>query len=423
VAAFALGFAVPFFLALGKILLLLLAVAVGAEAGLLLALRKGLAGGRKCPERFSNGDDNEVRIWLENRYRFPASIEIIDEAPVQFQLRHLSMRLQLPPGEARTLSYILRPTRRGEYAFGHVNAFATGPLGLLSRRFRLGAPSTVAVYPSFLQMRKYELMAISNRLTDIGVKRIRRIGHNMEFDQIREYVPGDDYRAINWKATARKNALMANQYQDERSQQVYCLIDKGRAMQMPFEGMALLDYAINASLVLASVAIRRQDKAGLITFNTKVKTHLPPSNRPAQLQAVMDALYREKTSFRESDFERMYTAVRHHARQRSLVMLFTNFETLSGFERQLKYLRGLARLHLLVVVFFENTELRQLREAPPADLEGIYIQTIAEKLAYEKQLIVKALQQYGIFPIFTSPQNLTVDAINKYLELKARGLM
>ena len=129
------------------------------------------------------------------------------------------------------------------------------PLQLVKRRYIFPARQVVKVYPSYVQMRRYQLLAVSNRLQEAGVKRIRKIGHSMEFEQIKEYVRGDDYRTINWKATARKDGLMVNNYTDERSQQIYCLINKGRVMKMPFEGMTLLDHAINASLVLVECGI------------------------------------------------------------------------------------------------------------------------------------------------------------------------
>jgi uncharacterized protein (DUF58 family) len=143
----------------------------------------------------------------------------------------------------------------------------------------------VPVYPSFLKLRQYELMAVSNRLTDIGIKKMRRIGHSMEFDQVKNYVAGDDYRTVNWKATARKGDLMVNSFTDEKAQHIYCVIDKSRAMKMPFEGLSLLDYAINASLILSSVALVKQDKAGLITIagkNRKFSTRRSQTNATKQ---------------------------------------------------------------------------------------------------------------------------------------------
>jgi uncharacterized protein (DUF58 family) len=269
-------------------------------------------------------------------------------------------------------------------------------------------------------MRKYQLMAISNRLSEVGVKKIRRIGHSMEFEQIKEYVQGDDYRTLNWKATARKGALMVNNFTDEKSQQVYCVIDKGRVMKMPFEAVSLLDYAINASLVLSNIALAKQDKAGLVTFSEKIGAFLAANRNPAHMQSILEVLYNQKTRYLESDFEQLYITLRRRVSQRSLVVLFTNFESLSGMRRHLPYLRKIAQHHLLLTVFFENTELSALLEAPANTVEEVYTKTIAEKFAYEKRLIAKELQQVGILTILTPPRLLTINAINKYLELKAK---
>jgi uncharacterized protein (DUF58 family) len=269
-------------------------------------------------------------------------------------------------------------------------------------------------------MRKYQLMAISNRLSEVGVKKVRRLGHSMEFEQIKEYVQGDDYRTLNWKATARKGQLMVNNFTDEKSQQVYCVIDKGRVMKMPFEGLSLLDYAINASLVLSNVALTKQDKAGLVTFSERVGAFLVANKNATQMQSILDVLYNQKTRYLESDFEQLYIMLRRKVSQRSLVVLFTNFESLSGLRRQLPYLRKISRHHLLVTVFFENTELKSLLEKPAKTVEEVYTKTIAEKFSLEKRLIAKELQQHGILSILTPPEQLTVNTINKYLELKAK---
>lgn len=237
--------------------------------------RQGVFAVRTNAERFSNGDENHVRIDVENFYSFPVSVEVIDEIPVQFQQRNILFNTKIGAKESKIINYDLRPVKRGEYEFGTVNVYAISPISFVKRRFRLGMPVTVPVYPSYLQMRKYQLMAISNRLSEVGVKKIRRIGHSMEFEQIKEYVLGDDYRTLNWKATARRGQLMVNHYTDEKSQQIYCVIDKGRIMKMPFDGVSLLDYAINASLVLCNVALLKQDKAGLITFSEQVGAFLP----------------------------------------------------------------------------------------------------------------------------------------------------
>lgn len=375
---------------------------------------------RHAPERLSNSDDNELGIYIENRYSFTVQAGIIDEIPVQFQRRDVLFKTTLKSGEHKLITYALRPLKRGEYAFGSIRVFVRSPLGLINRRHNFDQAETLPVYPSFLQMRKYELLAISNRLNELGIKKIRRLGQSLEFEQIKNYVPGDDYRNINWKASARQGNLMTNSYTDEKSQQVYCVIDKSRAMKMPFEGLSLLDYAINASLVLSNVALLKEDKAGLITVAEKIGSVLPAEKKPTQINKILEILYKEKTRYLETNMEALYSTIRNVLKQRSLVVFFTNYESLPSLQRQLPFLKRIARHHLLLVVFFENTELKQVSEQPARDVEGIYIKTIAEKFAYEKKLIMKELAAHGIQSILSTPQNLTINTINKYLELKAR---
>lgn len=388
---------------------------------LLFAKSSGIIAGRKLPERLSNGDANTICLTVTNTYSFHVETVVIDELPPQFQERNFHITLKLPPGQTQTITYTVRPVKRGEYHFGVVNVLTQSPLRLASRKSRHEEPGMVPVYPSFIQMRKYEILAISSRLIDSGIKRIRRIGHNREFEQIKHYVAGDDSRTINWKATARRADLMVNSYQEERSQHVYLLIDKGRTMQMPFDGMTLLDYSINAALALANIAMKKSDKAGLITFQEKVNTLLPASRINNQLRHLLDALYNQRTSFREADFSALYSIVRRKITQRSLLVLFTNFETGYGLQRQMPFLASLAQRHVLVVIFFENTEMRHLLDTPARSLEEIFHKAVAEKFSYEKRLIVKELQQNGIHALLTTPARLTISTINKYLELKARG--
>ncbi len=375
---------------------------------------------RVTAERFSNGDENKVTLVINNTLRFAVEMEIIDELPVQFQKRDWVIRQAFKSGVQKNITYSVRPTERGEYEFGNIILYVRSGLGLVMRRHDVVAGITIPVFPSFMQLRKYELLSQTTIQSEHGNKRMRKIGHSMEFEQIKEYVRGDDIRTINWKATARKTNLMVNNYTDEKSQQVYCIIDKGRLMKMPFGELSLLDYAINSTLVLSNVCLQKQDRVGLITFDNKMGTVLAADRKPIQQANILQLLYNQETSFLESDFEMLYMQLRNRIKQRSLLILFTNFESLSGLKRQLNFLRSIARHHLLMVVFFENTELTQLSAVNANNLEEVYVKTIAEKFAYEKRLIVKELMKHGILSILTPPENLTVNAINKYLELKAR---
>ncbi len=377
---------------------------------------------RIIPEKLSNGDENKVVICICNNHFFNLHVEIIDEIPQQFQIRDFVVRMDIRPQEEKTMHYLLKPTERGDYVFGYTNVYVSSPIGLWCRRLRFGDPSTsVSVYPSFLQMHKYEFLAISNQLVEAGIKRIRRIGSYSEFDQIKDYVVGDNYRTINWNATARRSKLMVNQYQEERSQQIFNVIDKGRVMHMPFGGMSLLDYAINSSLILSNTALLKYDKAGLITFNHKVDTFMRAERGNKTIARILELLYNQKTDHLESDYAYLSAFISRNVTHRSLMILYTNFETINSLHRQLTYFKHLAKKHLLVVVIFENAEVKSLAKAHVRTLKEIYIKTIAEKIVYEKKLIAHELKEHGILSILTKPEDLSANLVNKYLELKMMG--
>jgi len=418
---FTLAYFLPLLFIVVKVLFAIYLVAILADILLLYVLGNKILANRIVAEKLSNGDENEVEIKITNNYPLAIDVNVIDESPEQFQYRKMDIKTRLQPKETKNLIYNLKPTKRGVYSFGYLHVFAKTFLGFIERRYSFTAETEVAVYPSYIQMQKYEFLAISNRLTLSGIKKIRRIGQNFEFEQIRNYVQGDDFRTVNWNATARSNELMVNQYTDEKSQQVYCVIDKGRVMRMPFNEFSLLDYSINASLALSNIAIKKYDKAGIITMTEEGTKILAAERKPDQMKRINNMLYAQKTRYLEIDFDKSYMEIKKHIRQRSLLLFFTNFETLSSLKRHLPYYRALAKYHLVVVIFFENTELEKLANEKAENLEDIFTNTIAEKMVYDKKLIVAELLKYGIQSVLTAPENLTVNTINKYLELKARG--
>ena len=451
----ALGFALPPLFTAGKVLLALTAAAVATDIGLLYGWRPTrhslaedgtplqrndapatapIRAFRTMAGRFSNGDENPVEISVESNYGFRTQVEVIDETPFIFQRRDICFKARIEKLGHTTIIYRLTPTERGVYGFGRVRVFASSPIGLVQRRFTCGEPQDVKVYPSYLMLRQYELLAMSNNLSEIGIKRIRRIGHNTDFEQIKDYVAGDDYRTINWRATARRHQLMVNVYQEERSQQVFCVIDKGRMMQQAFKArhpepgaedstspaMTLLDYSINASLVLSFVAVNKQDKAGLITFSTQIETFVPASRQTGHLQTLQEALYAEKAVFGETDYSALLAGMSRHVSRRSLLVLFTSLTSMSAMRRQLPVLRRLAVRHRLLVVFFEDSEIKELisTERDSKSTEAYYQRVAAQKFVYEQRLIVSTLRQYGIQSLLATPESLSVNVVNRYLELR-----
>lgn len=424
VVVFVFAFVYPWLYFIGLLGLWSLILTTVLDLLMLFTNTKGIIARRSSKfNKLSNGDDNELFIEVAGNYSFRTNLEIIDEIPEQFQYREFRISRRLEAGGRHKIRYTLRPVSRGEFHFGNLLVFVTSPLGFVKRRFTFDQHMMLPSYPSFLKLRQFELMAISDRLTNVGIKKIRRVGQSTEFDHIREYVPGNDIRAINWKASARTRHLMVNHFMDERAQQVYSVINTGRIMQMPFEKLSLLDYAINASLVLSHIAYIKHDKPGLVTFSNTIQSAVAADRKGNQLYRLQETLYNVKTDFQETNYEVLLNFTRTKLTQRSLILLYTNFETLNSLSRQIKYLKQIARNHLVVAIIFENTELHELLTQTAASTGDLYRQTIAKKFDYEKQQITMELQRSKIQCVYTRPENLTVNTLNKYLELKARGMI
>ena len=418
---FLFSYEIAFLFQIAALALIFLLLTTLLDHLVLFSKRRPVSATRILPDRISNGEENSIYWNIKNEYPFLVSLQLIDEFPVNWQIRDVVIKTKLEPLKETRLSWLLKPKERGEFEFGNLHLFIKSPLQLIIRRKTLRIPDTVRVYPAFHMLRQFEFMAHITDPGNVGYKQVRKTGHSLEFEQIREYVNGDDIRSINWKATGRTGGqLMINNYTDEKSQQIYCILDKGRAMKMAFEELSLLDHAVNATLAVSSVAIARQDRVGFISFGDRDGDFLPASHRAAQMAGIVKTLYNVNTKFLESDFAFLHRLIKTRITQRSLLILFTNFESLTALNRQLPYLRNVSKKHLLLVVFFENTSLHHLATGEVADVERLYEKIIAEKFILEKKLIVRELQKYGIASLLTAPGQLSVDVINRYLQIKAR---
>ncbi len=419
----AFGFAFRGFLLIGLFSIYALFILLFLEIVILYSGLIQLTGEREHQRMMSLGDENTIKIALHNASNLKLKLELFDEVPFQFQWRDFKMNHALAPEAKETLCYSLRPVTRGEYAFGNLNAFVSIWLGLCSRRYVLSKPTTLPVMPSVIQMKKYELLAFSKISTMDGIKKLRRIGHSYEFEQIRPYADGDDLRSVNWKATGRRNQIMVNQYQEERSQNVYLILDKSRTMHMPFNGLSLLDYSINSSLVLGNIALKKYDRVGLISYSHRIGSTLPAERNEIQLKKLMNALYHERPQEFEADFDLLYRSVKNIIKNRSLIILYTNFESIYAMERALPVLQKVNQQHLLVVIIFENSELTSYQSTKAEFVSDIYSQTITAKLMSDKRQMVNRLKKCGIQTILSKPEDLSINTVNKYLELKAKGLI
>jgi uncharacterized protein (DUF58 family) len=420
---FSVSFFIPFLFPLAQVTLIAVAAVLVADVVVVFSPALKIGGRRNMQRIFSLGDENKVSLEIENNYSLPLNIKLIDEIPHQFQQRDFNYVFSIKSKDKKLITYPLRPVTRGVYQFGDINLLLSSAIGFCRRRWIIPAATEIAVYPSVVQMKQYELKALARISTQEGIKKLRRLGHSYEFEEIKEYVRGDDYRSINWKASGRNSALMVNQYEDERAQQVYSVIDRSRTMRMPFNGMSLLDYAVNTSLVISNIALLKSDKAGLITFADKMQTFIKAERSRQQLQKIMDALYGQREETLEANYELLYQAARSTVKGRSLFFLYTNFESSYALERVMPVLRRVSKLHLLVVIFFQNAEVEDLSRKHADSLQEIYDQTIAQKFISEKMQLTTELRRYGIQSILTRPEDLSINTVNKYLEFKSRGFI
>ncbi len=390
---------------------------------LTFTIRNPLTLNREMINILNLGDENKIELFIANNTNQPLNINLFEGFPVEMQMRGKSFYVFLFSGEKKSIKYDFIPKKRGDYLFGNVLIFISSFLYLCKRKIDYKLEHTVQVYPSILQMKKYELKVFHKQTLSQGIKKIRRIGHNNEFEQIKNYVQGDEVRTVNWKATSKKSELMVNQYQEERSQSIYAVIDKSRNMQSEFEGMTMFDYSINSALVFSNIALKKGDKAGLITFSDKIGSQLKAEKNASQLRKILNLLYNQKTHFKESSFELLYESLHQIVKTRSLLMLYTNFESEFAMRRVLPTLKRINQKHVLVLVFFQNNELEELAYQEISTVENIYQSAVAEKLIALKVNIAKELKQNGIQTLLTRPEDLNVTTINKYLELKAKGVI
>ncbi len=418
---YVLAYSFPWMAFVANVTLVVLLAITLLDILLVFSSKNPLTVKRHVKDRLNLGDKNPVRLEVINNAPQPIAYTLIEGYPVEMQERSASFSFVLAPGATKEYNYDYTPGTRGEFEFGDVFVIVRSVFFMASRSMKIPLTQTVHVYPSVLQMKRYELLVFQQQKTSAGIKKIRRLGNNSEFEQIKNYVQGDELKRINWKATSRRNELMVNQYQEEKSQNIFCIIDKSRNMQMEFDDLSLLDYSINASLVFTNIALRKGDKAGLVTFADKIGTQLPAERSAGQMRRIQEALYNQRTHFKEANFELLYQSIRRSINTRSLLVLFTNFETEFAMRRALPMLRQLNKKHVLVVVFFENSELQELAFQPARSLQEVYQGAVAEKMMSVKSKIAFELRRNGIQTVLTLPSELSLNTINKYLELKAKG--
>ena len=373
--------------------------------------------------RLSLGEEEPVSLRIRNDARVAVRIALDDTVPGSWETEGLPVQVTVPSGAEVSVEYTVRPSARGRFRFGDLYARIEHAPGLMVRQLRLPAPVEVRVYPDLREITRYESMMRRSRLEDLGIHRSRLTGRGTEFERIRDYTPDDEYRQIDWKATARRHRPMTRVYEVERSQNVFLVLDAGRMMAGRVGTLSKLDYAINAALMLAHVALGAGDKVGLMIVSDDVDAYLPLGKGQAQFKQCMELLYGVEARLCHVDYRGALEQIAIRCKRRSLVVFFTDLVDEDTSAELVTYMRLLRPTHLPLCVTLQDEQVvgasRRICETAPQ----MYERTVALDLLSERRRILESLHRLGAVILDSPPGDLSVGVVNRYLELKSRQLL
>ena len=384
-----------------------------------------LAVERLVDDQLSFGAPNPVRLRVRNGSTLPLRLDLRDAPPegMENDQPEAGFAFMVPAHGRHLAAYHITPRARGRYDFGDVYLRVRGRLGLVSRLLRLPLPTAVKVYPSLVETAKFTLMARRGRLQQAGIRQARLQGAGREFESLRDYLPDDELRRIDWKATARRGRLVSRQYEVERSQNVLLVLDVGRTMLAEIDGIQKLDYAINAALLLAYVATLAEDRVGLLVFADTVQTYLPPKRGRAQVYAILEALYNARASLAEPDYRAALAYLQARWRRRSLVVCFTDLWDPDSSRQTISELASLQPRHLVAAVTLLDTKVLRAADQEVTAPETAYEKAVATQVLEDRQKAMSALTKRGILVVDSPADRLSAELVNRYLEVKERMLL
>lgn len=380
---------------------------------------------RTVDDKLSLGAANAVTLEARSRTTQPLRLSVRDLPPAVFDLDRPAETTLALPADPRPIrfTYHATPPAKGDFAFGDLYFQYPGRLGLILRHGFIPARRAVKVYPNLAETAKYELLARRGRLQQLGIRTARVRGGGSEFESLREYVPGDEYKKIDWSATARRGKLISRQYEAERSQNIVLLLDAGRTMLQPVQKMAKLDYVVNTALMLAYVAAASDDKVGLMAFDADVRAYLAPAKSKAQVYGILESLYNLDARMVETDYRAAFQNLATRWRRRSLVVLFTDLVDPDSSARILDAVSMLSDSHRVVCVTVSDPQILEAARAVPDDSAGVYRKAVATQVLQERRAAISVLKRRGVWTVDSPPEDLSADLINHYLDLKSRSLI
>ena len=364
---------------------------------------------------------NDVRLRVQHDLHRPLLVELFDQVPAGLQFDQLPQRLQLAPTEYGEITYRLKAVQRGHYEFSHCEALLFSPLGLWRSRRILPLHDTTRVYPNFTRLHGAPLMAVDNWLGRLGVRQQPRRGLGMEFHQLREYREGDGLRQIDWKATARKRVPIAREYQDDRDQQILLMLDCGRRMRSQDGELAHFDHALNASLLLAYVALRQGDALGMYGFAAAQPCFVAPAKGQQQLPRLLNSVYDLETTLQPVDFHAVASDVLVRQKRRALLVLLSNLR--DDDDELLEAVQRLSRQHRVLVVSLREEILDQLCQRRIGSFDDALAYLGTRNYLGARSQLHQRLLSHGIAVLDVPPHELGQQLISRYLAWKKAGTL
>ena len=374
---------------------------------------------RVTDEALSVAAQNPVEVTVRNLTTRPLQCVFRDEPPAAFAREgERQVRRAVPARAGATFSYLLKPPTRGDFAFSDLYARVFGPLGLTFRQGAVASAQAIRVFPNVQAVGQYELQLRRTQRARAGLKRARAMGSGREFASLRDYVPGDEFRTIDWKATARRAKVTARTFEAERTQDVVLLIDEGRLMRQEIEYAQKLDHVVNAALMLAHVVASGEDRIGLLSFTNTPRRWLTPRRGRAQATEILHALYAVRAEVVESDYRAAFRYLATRWRKRSLMVLFTDLADPDSSSMLLEEISLLAVRHLVVCVLVRDPLLSERIERPVQTARDAFEKAVAEEALEDRRATLALLEKRGVQIVDAVPEALSTELVARYLRVK-----
>ncbi len=378
---------------------------------------------RLMPRVASLGNRQPVELTIDNTSRHALQLHVADDAAQGLAIEPAVHRLRILPGKRTIVAQAFVPHRRGAFELEHVYAHLFSRWQLWLKQHAYDCRGPLHVYPDIKQIGEYALLARTNRLSQIGVRRTRRPGQDNNFERLRDYQSDDNYKHIDWRASARRQKLTVKQFQTDQSQRVIFLLDCGRMMTNEYQQLSLLDYALNSVLMLSYVALAQGDSVGMLCFSDRIHAYVPPAGGKRHMNRLLHAGFDQFPHLVHSRFDEAFLYLSTHCRRRSLVVLITNVIDQVNASQIESYMGNLVGRHVPLLVLARDHRIFEAADNPASDAKAMYRTAAASQLLTWRDQVIRGMKARGGLALDVFPEQMTTPLVNQYLEIKARHML